>query len=200
MDDDIKELAKIVKNILSKSEDQSVSHRWGHVKRVYHNCLKIAKYYSNVNYRILEAAALLHDIYQPYNEKKNHAVLSAQKAREILQSLNFNNDEIDKITQIIKEHSSENPDIKPSSIEAKILFDADKIDGVGAVGIARVFAFMGQNGFTPEQAISWYKYKIDLALPQLQTEIGYKMAKEKLAYVINFIKRFERENSVSDIV
>ena len=190
-------LVEVVKNELDTKKDQSVAHRWGHILRVVKNCIEIAKQYSNVDYDVLLLAALLHDIEQPYYEKKSHAYLSAKKAKVILSNLGFNADLINKVTEIILEHSSENPDKPPSSIEAKILFDADKIDGLGAVGIARVFTYCGQNGMSPEDALKWYIRKIKLAEPQLQTEIGRKIAKEKIHYVYDFFKLFEIENSVS---
>jgi len=82
------------------------------------------------------------------------------------------------VLEVISQHSSENK-TKPSTIEAKILYDADKIDGLGAIGIARVFAFCGQNGMPPKKAIERYKKKINLAIPQMQTEIGKKLAEKE---------------------
>ncbi len=190
-------LVKVIKSELETKKDQSVAHRWDHILRVVKNCIEIAKWYSNIDYDALLLAALLHDIEQPYYEKKSHAYLSAKKAKLILSNLGFSTDLINKVTKIILEHSSENPDESPSSIEAKILFDADKIDGLGAVGIARVFTYCGQNGMSPVDALKWYIRKIKLAEPQLQTDVGRKIAKEKIRYVYNFFKLFEIENSVS---
>ena len=189
-------LFELVKTELNSKEDQSVAHRWGHILRVIRNCIEIAKEYNQVDYFVLILAALLHDIDQPYYEKKMHAQLSARKAEKILLDARIPDKVIKKVINVILEHSSENPEIRPSSLESKILFDADKLDGLGAVGIARVFSYCGQKGLSPEEALKWYKQKIKLAAPQLQTEIGRRLAKEKIDYVYSFFKMFENENSV----
>ncbi len=81
--------------------------------------------------------------------------------------------------QIISEHSTERLANWPTTIEAKILFDADKLDGLGASGIARVFALFGQKGKTLLEAVSWYLHKIELSKENMQTEEGRSMAKGK---------------------
>ena len=80
---------------------------------------------------------------------------------------------------------------KPKSLEAKILFDADKLDGLGASGIARVFALFGQRGLDPEKAIEWYEKKIEIALKNLQTKEAKKIARKRLAFVKKFLKMFK---------
>ncbi len=74
------------------------------------------------------------------------------------------------------------------------MFDADKLDGLGASGIARVFALFGQRGLEPEKAIEWYEKKIEIAVKNLQTKEGKRMARKKLKYVKEFLKMFKNEN------
>ncbi len=182
-----------VKEIFDNTSKQSVSHRLDHAERVYKRAIKLAKLLNEkVDLEILKISALLHDIDEPYYEKKNHVTRSLKKATKILKNLNYPENKIQKVLKIIGEHSSEI--IKhPTSIEAKILYDADKLDGIGAIGIARVFAFCGQQGLTPVQALEWYKQKIKKSLPLMQTEIAKDMAKREMEYVNSFFKKYENE-------
>ena len=182
-----------VKQRLENSSSQSLAHRWDHIHRVYKRAVKIAEIVDEkVDMEILKIAALLHDIDQPYNEKENHVKKSLSKAKKILKEIGCPEEKIKKVLKIISEHSSEDEKV-PTSIEAKILFDADKLDGIEAIGIARVFIFCGQNGLTIKEAIDWYKNKIEKAIPKMQTEIGKKIAKRKLEYVYSFFKKFKEE-------
>jgi len=183
-----------VKQALEKNQCQSVSHRWDHIYRVYRRAIKIANEIKgeNVNMEILKISALLHDIDQPYNEKQNHVKRSLSKAEQILKEIGYPEEKIKKVLNVISEHSSED-DKEPTTIEAKILFDADKLDGIGAIGIARVFAFCGQNGLTPKEAIEWYRRKIEKALPKMQTKVGKEIVKRELKYVYSFFEKFKKE-------
>ena len=183
-----------VKQALEKNQCQSVSHRWDHIYRVYRRAIKIANEIKgeNVNMEILKISALLHDIDQPYNEKQNHVKRSLSKAEQILKEIGYPEEKIKKVLNVISEHSSED-DKEPTTIEAKILFDADKLDGIGAIGIARVFAFCGQNGLTPKEAIEWYRRKIEKALPKMQTKVGKEIVKRELKYVYSFFEKFKEE-------
>ena len=182
-----------VKNIFDKSIDQSVAHKWNHVYRVMRRAVALAEYLDEtVDLEVLQIAALLHDIDQPFDKKKEHVKRSIRRAEGILSEIDYPRDKTLKVLEIIKQHSSEEI-VKPSTNEAKILFDADKLDGIGAIGIARVFSLCGQNNLTPEEAIEWYKKKIEKASPLLQTSIGRKLAEEKLRYVKNFFEKYYEE-------
>ncbi len=192
----LKIVNEIVKELLDNNKNQSIAHRYDHALRVYKRALKIAKLLKKqgykINLEILGIAALLHDIDQPYYDKKGHVKKSLKKARKILEKIGYPKEKMEKVLEIISQHSSEVQNL-PSSIEAKILFDADKLDGIGALGIARVFAFCGQRGLSIEEAIKWYKSKIKKALPLLQTEIAKKKAEKELRFVYYFIKKIKQE-------
>lgn len=192
--DFVSKVIKKAKEILENNTVQSISHRWDHVYRVYRRAIKIAEKMENkdIDMEVLKISALLHDIDQAYNEKKNHVKRSLSKAEEILKEIGYPEEKIKKVLKTISEHSSENEN-EPETIEGKILFDADKLDGIGAIGIARVFAFCGQNGLTPKEAIEWYKKKIEKALPRMQTEVGKEIAERELKYVYSFFRKFEEE-------
>ena len=139
---------------------------------------------------------MLHDIDQPYNNKQNHVELSAKKATELLRSAGYSDEDIYKVEIVISEHSSEKIS-NFTSMESKILFDADKLDGLGASGIARVFMLMGANDKSIDESIQWYKMKIATASPNLQTEAGKRLFLERIEYAEKFFDYVESENNIS---
>ena len=193
----IETVQQTMRRELANRPDQSLAHRADHLERVYECSLEMAELIEKQENIVLDRealalAALLHDIHQPYDRKREHARLSAERAGELLHSLGYPSERIPKIQLLMTEHSSED-DTLPSSWEGKILFDADKLDGLGAIGIARVFARCGQLGLTPSEALAWYEKKIAKALPMLQTQVAKEMGKEDFEYVMVFIKRFKGE-------
>jgi uncharacterized protein len=142
MDNRLQKIKEIVKKELSSSH-----HDIEHIERVYNLCLHLAKHESNVDLEILKAAALLHDIarfkeFQDKTGKIEHATLGAEMAEEVLKTLGYSIDKIEQIKHCIIVHRYRR-NRKPRTIEAKILFDADKLDALGAVGVARAFMMAG---------------------------------------------------------
>lgn len=147
MKDVFEELEQITQQELSKNPDSA--HDFEHVKRVYNLALTIAKKEKDVNLNILKASTLLHDIGCPKEQadktgKTDHAVVSSQMSAPILKNLGFDDEQIKKIQHCIICHRFKTDNI-PTTIEAKILFDADKLDTLGAIGIARAFCWVGRN-------------------------------------------------------
>jgi len=175
----------------SMPSDQSIAHRMDHLQRVRRNSLELAKNY-NVDMEVLEIAALLHDVNQPIGKKNEHVEMSVDTAKKILESCTVEKEKAEKILRIVSEHSTERITNK-SSMESKILFDADKLDGIGAVGIARVFSYSGQHSMSIKEAMAWYRKKIDIAINALNTKEAKEIAKEKLAYVEDFLYRLEKD-------
>jgi uncharacterized protein len=140
-----KKIIEVVKDKLTCS-----AHNLDHIFRVYNLCLLIAKHEENVDLDILIPAALLHDIarVEESNDKTgtvDHAVLGSEQAGEILKQLSYDEEKIQKIKHCIKTHRFRTGNV-PETIEAKILFDSDKLDAIGATGIARSFMLSGQFG------------------------------------------------------
>lgn len=140
-----KRILEIVQNKLTCS-----AHNLDHVMRVYNLCLMIAKYEENVDLDILIPAALLHDISRVEESedktgKTDHAVLGSEIARNILKDLEYDEEMIGKIKHCIVTHRFRTGN-EPGTIEAKILFDSDKLDAIGAIGIARAFMLSGKFG------------------------------------------------------
>lgn len=138
-------IIKIVQDKLTCS-----AHNLDHVFRVYNLCLLLAKYEKDVDLEVLIPAALLHDIArveesQDKTGEIDHAVLGSVLAEDILRKLEYEEEQIKEIKHCIVAHRFRTGN-EPKTIEAKILFDADKLDVIGASGIARTFMLAGQFG------------------------------------------------------
>lgn len=152
---------EILLNIVKKELSCS-AHNLDHVLRVHKLTLKLAQTEKNVDLKILETATLLHDIARAKESDDitgtiDHAVLGSQMAEKILENLNYEYNEIEKIKHCILTHRFRTG-FEPQSIEAKILFDADKLDAIGSMGIARSFMLAGQHGQSIEYIDDIEKY------------------------------------------
>jgi uncharacterized protein len=186
-----------VQTLLATADRQSVAHRFDHIARVLTNAETIAKSYPQADIEILTLAVLLHDIEQPYDDKANHVAYSAAAAQKILAELSYPPDRAQRVVQAIREHSTETiASNQPSSIGARILFDADKVDGVGAFGILRVFALSQQMGRPIADSIAWYRRKIETAFANLQTPEGREIAMRRLPLVESFLADLEQNESM----
>jgi len=220
------ELQKIKKIAEKKMRGISPSHDFSHVMRVYNLCLSIVKKEKkNVDLEILKISALLHDIGRKEEDldktgKIDHAVLSAKMAEKILKDLGYSKEKIDKIKHCIETHRFKGK-LKPKTIEAKILFDADKLDVCGAIGIARSACWVGENnakiysnmllskyiqenilgGRIPGRIIDSskhalnieYKIKLKNISKRLFTDSAKKITKERAEFMKFFFKRLEKE-------
>ena len=133
-------LKKDVKKIL----ENDPAHDFEHIMRVYKNAQKICKK-EKANEKLVLSAALLHDIVsypKSDSRSKMSSIESAEKSKKILKKYDFNENEITIISDAIRDHSFSQQRI-PKTIEGKILQDSDRLDALGAIGIARVFATGG---------------------------------------------------------
>lgn len=192
----IREVQQAVKEALQKRPDGSLAHQWDHIERVYDISMEIAETYKDsINLEVLQLAALLHDVGETCANKEYHQKVSALIASQLLSDTGYSADIIEKVCTIIMEHSSEN-DLErfhPSSLESKILFDADKIDAVGAVGITRALILCGQQGKSSEECLRWYQNKIRKVLPFIQTKEGHNLLKKRLGFVKHFLTKYREE-------
>ena len=145
MEKKYQKIKKIVEKELSCS-----AHSMEHVLRVYNLCLHLAKNESNVDLDVLKTAALLHDIARAKEDKDDsinidHAILGAEMAQKILADIGYSKEKIKAIKHCIVAHRFRSGN-EPETKEAKILFDADKLDAIGLIGIARSFIIAGQYG------------------------------------------------------
>ena len=199
----LESLKKIAKK---KLENNDPAHDFEHIMRVYRNAEKICKTESG-NKKLVLSAVLLHDLIKNKNQK-NSAEKSAKLAEKILKENYFSSDEILIISDAIKEHSFSKGRI-PSTPEGKILQDADRLDAIGAIGLARVFSFSGSHNrpfYDPEDPFSknrnlndnkWaldHFFKKLLKLEQkMNTKTGKLLAKKRTKILKNFLKEIKHE-------
>lgn len=190
------------------------SHNFDHVERVLKMATRIGKK-EKADLEILKLAAILHDISRHNSDKEkgqtDHAKDGADTAAEILKKYKFPEEKIAKIIHCIKAHRFRGT-VKPKTLEAKILFDADKLDSIGAIGIGRAFLFAGElkaklhnSGKTDTEILQTKEYgKEDTAYREflvklrhiklrMQTEEGRSFAKERHKFMVKFFKKFKKE-------
>lgn len=174
-----------VKSILEKEYYAG----WEHTLRVAEICNKISQGLP-VNNKILWAAAYLHDIGVPEFRKtqEDHAVIAINMAKPKLLEWCYSEDEIEHICEAIRTHWFDTG--QPKSLEAKILRDADVIDLLGAVGIAREFIFMGNLGMPMVEGI---KELLAFCDAGFYTQTGTQFALDRLNYTKQFLKYYEDE-------
>lgn len=200
----------LLKDEVKKRIENDSAHDFDHILRVYNNAQKICKK-EKANEKLVLSAALLHDLVSyPKSDKrsKTSSIESAKKSKSILKKYDFSNEEITIISNAISEHSFSQNKI-PTSIEGKILQDADRLDALGAIGIARVFATGGSlkrpfyNSDDPfcKQRIPddkiWtidHFFKKLLKLESLMnTKFGKIEAKKRTVVLKDFLKQLKQE-------
>ena len=199
----LENLKKIARQKLAKNDP---AHDFQHGMRVYHNAERICKT-ENGNKKLILSAVLLHDIVKSTNGN-NSADDSAKLSEKILEKNSFSNDEISLICDAIREHSFSKRKI-PSTIEGKILQDADRLDAIGAIGLARVFSFSGSNNrpfydptdpFSKTRPLNDKKWALDhffqkllLLQEKMNTKTGKSLAKKRTKILKHFLKEIKNE-------
>jgi uncharacterized protein len=187
-------------------------HGPDHTERVHKTVLHIGRL-MEAQLDVLSAAALLHDIGRRYETKEQGGICHAEKgeelSRDILKKLKFAQSLIDEIAHCVETHRYRGDKI-PKTLEAKILYDADKLDSIGAVGIGRAFLFAGQTGaklhndsdvdildckpYSKEDtAYREFKFKMSKIKDRMLTPEGKRLAEERHVFMEVFFERLERE-------
>ena len=196
----IDDLAKILENGIKEIGYQSVpGHSLEHILRVLSLSLAISCFEGGDRIAIA-LAAILHDIARFKEEEDksiDHAKLSAMIARKVLSNSKFSN-LAEKVAKIIEEHRFRNKE-KPSSIESAILQDADRLDALGFIGVARVFAYGGYRGRSVYESFKHFHEKI-LNLPNLMnTKTGKIIAEKRVKKIILFLEETRKEIILEDL-
>lgn len=198
--------------MLSCMDDSA--HDAEHVYRVLYNALEIAKAEPDTNYDVLIAACLLHDIgrIDQINEPSLcHAAVGSEKAHRFLLELGMNTDFADQVRHCIQTHRFRK-NLQPQTLEAKILFDADKLDVTGAIGIARTLMYRGTlteplYRMLPDGSISdgtheighsffrEYKFKLEKLYDRFYTPKGAELARDRQAIAAAFYENLYKEVS-----
>lgn len=196
----------------------SSGHDWWHIDRVRHLALKLARE-ERANCLVVELAALLHDI-ADWKFHGGDESAGPRAARDWLQKNHADSDLIDAVCAIIAGVSFKGAGVVTpmSTIEGKCVQDADRLDAVGAIGIARAFAFGGHFGramYDPEicpvhhqsfldyqtksgPTINHFYEKLLLLKDRMQTFTGRAIAQERHRFMETFLERFFREWNADD--
>jgi uncharacterized protein len=189
------------------------SHGPDHSERVLHNAMVLGRQMA-AGLAVLAPAALLHDIGRKEESMSQgricHAKRGAEMAVPLLRDLGYVEAEIEAICHCIRAHRFRG-DIRPASLEEEILYDADKLDSIGAIGIGRAFLFAGQIGarlHNPEldpastsaysledSAYREFRVKMSKVRNQMLTPVGRDMAEQRHAFMHTFFDQLTRETS-----
>ena len=195
--------------MLASMEDSA--HDKEHVYRVLANAMVIAEAEEAVDYDILICACLLHDIGRPDQIRDPslcHAQVGAEKAYTWLLDKNFGEDFARQVRDCILTHRFRK-NLPPQSLEAKILFDADKLDVVGAIGVARTLVYKGTvsaplytrrdgriSDGREDDAPSFFQeycYKLEKLYGRFYTDRGRELALQRRAAAVRFYENLYEE-------
>jgi uncharacterized protein len=213
--DVIQKTEQYVRELLSGDK---TGHDWWHTKRVHNVSLHIAeeetKIGTNVNIFVVQLAALLHDI-ADWKFQNGDESVGPQKAMKWLESIGVDKNTSSHVCQIIKDISFKGAGVSDDmpTTEGAIVQDADRLDALGATGIARCFATgtkLGNTIYDPEifptihntvyeykklrsTSINHFYEKLFLLKDRMKTNTGKKLAEERHHYMEMFIQRFLSE-------
>lgn len=205
MNEQITKCTSLVKEIY---DNMDASHDFQHIERVYENALAILQAEPGANEKIVRLAVLLHDV-----SDSKYAESKADEDR-ILQALNLTTEEVQHIKTVIAEVSfNGGNELQATTVESKIVRDADRLDAIGAVGIARTFAYGGAKGRKlyddAEEArasmsvedyrakstasVTHFYEKLLLLKDLMVTEKGRELAEARHAFMVQFLEQLKKE-------
>jgi uncharacterized protein len=206
-------LEQIMRTVQLLLHNQSPAHDFQHISRVYKNAEMISKQEESVDLDIILAAALLHDlVVYPKGSSKtiNSADDSAEIAKKILlEYKNYPREKIEKVADAIRTHSYSKK-LVPQTLEGKVLQDADRLDAIGAIGIARTFSVGGSENrslYNPTDAFceterqlddtQWtldhIKKKLMILKNSMHTKTAKKIAEERTEFMELFLNQLRKE-------
>ena len=204
-------IEKTVAFVKSELQNAEGGHDWFHIERVWKNAKTIALAES-VNLFVVELGALLHDIADhKFNDERD----GIRKVRGFLENLLVDETTIDHVLKIMSNISFKGGNLKPDffSMELAVVQDADRLDAIGAIGVARAFNYGGfrgramydpsikpKLGMTVDQyqqsqapTINHFYEKLLLLKDRMNTETGKRMAQQRHQYMELFLEQFFRE-------
>jgi uncharacterized protein len=199
--------------VKSELENAEGGHDWFHIERVYKNALLIAKG-ENCDVLVVKLGALLHDIADSKFHNGDESV-GPEKARQFLESENIDESTIVHVINIIENISFKGGNVIKNfhSLELDIVQDADRIDAIGAIGIARTFNYGGfknraiyNSEIVPNLQMSKEEYKnstaptinhfyekLLLLKDKMNTKTGIQIAQERHQFMELFLSQFYAE-------
>jgi uncharacterized protein len=187
------------------------SHDWDHTERVYRLCMHIGQV-EKADLEVLAIAAYLHDVGRSSEDESKgttcHATKGAEIATTLLATYPLSDERKQNVVHCIASHRFRGNQA-PETLEARTLFDADKLDSIGAIGIGRAFLFAGEVGaklhnseedlrttrpYTEEDtAYREFKLKLSRIKDRMLTAEGRRIAEERDAFMERFFERFQQE-------
>ena len=187
-------IEKTVQYVKETLKSDSSGHDWSHIERVWKTSIAIAEREGGVDMFILQLAALLHDI-ADHKFHGGDTTVGPRVARKWLKSLSVSSEVIDKVEFIVA-HISFNGGknkVLMSTKEGMIVQDADRLDSIGAIGIARTFAYGASVGNGLDVSIQHFYDKLLLLKNKMNTKVGLEMAEERHVYLQNFLGQYYKE-------
>lgn len=191
---------------------QDSAHDKDHVYRVLHNALTIARDEAAVDMDVLIAACLLHDVGRPEQMADGrlcHAQVGSEKAHAFLLGIGWSVEKAEHVRRCILSHRFRKS-APPESLEAKLLYDADKLDVTGAIGLARTLAYNGAmnepiystaadgaildgSGDEPDSFCREYRFKLEKVYDRFLTRAGAEMAQKRRKAAADFYRSLMQE-------
>ncbi len=187
------------------------AHDFDHVLRVTTMGIRIAQA-EGADVEIVRAAALLHDLPVPGSVRTSHHVAAANYAADLLRTKGMDAPRIDHVVHCIQAHRYRDRSIQPQTLEAKCLYDADKLDSIGAIGVARAFSHTGSHNSRlwnqpvaeapPDDAqpsgseytpVHEYVYKLRRILATLYTPTARKIGAQRHEFMARFYEQLDAE-------
>lgn len=205
-------IEKTIQYVKETLQDAEGGHDWFHIQRVYNNAMLIAKD-EKVDILIVGLGALLHDIADAKFNKGDETI-APKMARKFLKSMNIQHNVVDHVVRIIENSSFKNTFDKSSknftSKELNVIQDADRLDAIGAIGIARAFnygGFKNRKLYDPDVApnlnmtkeeyknstaptINHFYEKLLLLKDTLKTKTGRELAEKRHQFMIDYLEQF----------
>lgn len=176
-----------IRNLFAENAD---GHGPAHTLRVNRTARTIAETEPEADRFVVSLGALLHDA----DDHKLFRTENNANARTFLQAQGVDAETAEQIYDVINAVSfSKNKGKRPETPEGRIVQDADRLDAIGAVGIARTFAYGGQHGRPPEDSIAHFHEKLLLLKDLMNTETAKRMAASRHAFMEAFLEEWEKE-------
>ena len=187
------------------------AHDFDHVLRVTLMGIRIAQA-EGADVEIVRAAALLHDLPVAGSGRSDHHVAAADYAADYLRAAGMEAPRIEQVVHCIQAHRYRDRSVQPQTLEAKCLYDADKLDSIGAIGVARAFAHAGSHNCRlwnqpvieapPDHAqpsgpeytpVHEYVYKLRHILSTLYTTTARKIGAQRHEFMTRFYEQLDSE-------
>jgi HD superfamily phosphodiesterase len=172
---------------MQKAPAISQVHATDHIHRVWHRCLRIGQDLS-ADLLVLVAATYLHDLGRHYIQDKAHGALSAAKAEPVLERIGFPHKKREAVLHAIRVHDVSAAPQDRKTVEARILYDCDKLETVGVIGVLRYIVH-----FYGKASIDYMLEDIDARWNGLSLPETRQYALDDYEYIKNYFKRLKHD-------